>query len=141
LEKPVRVEFRQAGFTNTVSANVPAPVPPPLEIMITGVSSNWSLNGTGNETAGSGNTFLWVNATMMDHLADPVSLTATAFKVVDANGSSHRAEAVVGPGSLAPFAPSQVSLLFEVPVGFVPDELLIDIVLGPWTQADVPAPG
>ncbi len=141
LNKPVRVEFRQAGFTNTVSTNIPAPVPPPLEIMITAVSSNWSQNGTGNESASAGNTFLWVNATMMDHLTEPVALTSSSFKVADANGSSHRAQAVVGPGSLQSFAPAQVAVLFEVPVGFAPHQLLVDIVLGPWTQVDVPAPG
>jgi hypothetical protein len=141
LLKPVRVEFRQAGFTNTVSTNIPAPAAPPLEIMITGLSAHWSQNGTGNETAGAGNSFLWVNATLMDHLSEPLALTASSFKAADGNGSAHRAEAVVGPGSLQPLAPAQVSVLFEVPMGFAPKTLLVDIVLGPWTQADVPAPG
>jgi len=140
LNKPVRVEFRQAGFTNTVSANIPAPTAPPLELMITAVSANWSLNGTGNDTAGAGNTFLWVNATMMDHLTDSVALTSSSFKVADANGSSYHALSVVGPGSLQPLVPAPVSVLFEVPVGFAPATLKVDIVLGPWTDAAVPLP-
>ena len=141
LNKPVRVEFRQAGFTNTVSANIPAPIPPPLEIMITAASANWSQNGTGNDTAGAGNTFLWVNATMMDHLAESVALSPSSFKVADANGSTRRALSVVGPGSLQSLVPAHVSVLFEVPVDFAPKALLIDIVLGPWTDAPMAPPG
>jgi hypothetical protein len=140
LRKPVRLEFRQAGFDNTVSATVPAPVAPPLELMVTSVSSNWSVNGTGNASALPGMTYLWVNATYMDHLSEALTIVAGSFHVVDANDTAYRGEAVIGPATLAPFTPVQVSALFEVPVGYVPKTLRVDIVLGPWTDAPVPPP-
>lgn len=140
LTKPVRIEFRQAGFVNTISANVPTPVPLPFELMITGLGSNWSANGTGNETASSGNTFLWVNGSFMNHQTDAVTVMASSFKIVDENGSSVSADAVVGTASLASFTPTALSILFEVPEGFAVASLKVDIILGPWTDVEVPPP-
>ena len=140
LLKPVRIEFRQAGFTNTVSANVPAPAAPPFELMITGISSNWTANDTANNTAPSGHAFLWVNATFMDHTNAALTVTASVFTIADASGNDYRAETVIGQPTLQPFENVPLSILFEVPDDFVPNTLRVDIVLGPWTDAEVPPP-
>jgi hypothetical protein len=140
MPRPSRIEFRQAGFLNTVSANVPAPLAPPIELMVTGLSSNWSANGTGNETASPGNAFLWVNGSFMNHESEALTVVASSFRIVDDQGADYAAELFQGPATLTQFASVHLSILFEVPLGFEPTTLRVDIVLGPWTDAPVPPP-
>ncbi len=140
LRVPVRVEFRQAGFVNTVSANVPAPQPPPIEVTFTGVSAAFSANGTANQSASSGSVFLWVNFTMMNHWRASMALSTVYFKVEDGSGTKFSAEGVMGPASVASGASAAASVLFEVDEGFEPQTMKFDAVLGPWTQVAVPRP-
>jgi hypothetical protein len=140
LRAATKIEFRQVGFINTVSANVPAPAPLPLEVMFTGVTSAWSQNGTNNRTASSGHVFLWVNFSVMNHLTDAVGLSDVYFKVVDANGTVVNADGIVGPTTVGGGGMVSASVSFEVPDGFAPKTLRFDAVLGPWTDVAVPVP-
>jgi hypothetical protein len=140
LRTPTKIEFRQVGFINTVTANVPAPSPLPLEVMFLSVTSSWSQNGTNNRTAPSGQVFLWVNSSIMNHLTAAVGLSDTYFKVVDANGTPVSADDLVGPATVGAGAMVTASVLFEVPDGFAPKTMRFDAVLGPWTDVAVPTP-
>lgn len=140
LKTPKMIEFRQVGFINTVSANVPAPTPLPLEVMFMSVTSHLAGNATDNKTASSGHGFLWVNFSVMNHITDSVGLSDIYFEVVDANGTDVNADSLVGPATVGAGLTVSASVLFEVPDGFVATTMHFDAVLGPWTDVAVPAP-